>query len=176
MEPVVQNAVSRGWGGGVPKVVGLGSALGNTVAWPSMAFGFRGVGLDILPSCTGAAKELYEEAVEAISRKNEMLTKYGNESGSSAGTVRFETVDVVENSAVVQKECADANVVWLNDYSWSVDGQKEVERAAMESLPSGSVLVLYRPPHYIPSSNAVTKVLVATSWNPTLEMHVVLKE
>ena len=178
MEPVVQNAVSRGWNGGVPKVVVLGSALGNAVAWPSMAFGFRGVGLDVLSSCTEAATELYEEAVEAIAKKNEMLTKYGQDSsGSSAGDVRFDTIDVVENDAVVRKECMDANVVWLNDYSWSVKEQREVERTTMESLPSGSVLVLYRPPHHAPANpNAVTKVLVATSWNPTLEMCIVLKE
>ena len=178
MEPVVQNAVSRGWNGGVPKVVVLGSALGNAVAWPSMAFGFRGVGLDVLSSCTEAATELYEEAVEAIAKKNEMLTKYGQDSsGSSAGDVRFDTIDVVENDAVVRKECMDANVVWLNDYSWSMEEQRKVERTTMESLPSGSVLVLYRPPHHVPSNpNAVTKVLVATSWNPTLEICIVLKE
>ena len=177
MEPVVQNAVARGHGGvgEYPKIVGIGSALGNAVAWPALSFGFRGIGFDVVDSCTQGAVELYTEAAEAIDRKNAVL---GNAlGGSAAGAVTFETMNVVENAQRIQEECSDANVVWLNDYAWSKDAQIENEENVMSSLPSGSVAVMYRPPHRPPSnSEAVKKIAVATSWNPMLDMHIVLKE
>lgn len=75
MEPIYQRAVSTGRGG-VPKIISLGSGLGNIVTWSALAFGFRGVGLDILPCCTKGATKLYTTAVEAIERKQELLGKY----------------------------------------------------------------------------------------------------
>ena len=71
----MQRAVSQGRGG-VPKVVCIGSGLGNLVAWPAIAFGFRGVGFDILRSCTKKAGELYSTAVDVITKKHELLQKY----------------------------------------------------------------------------------------------------
>ena len=177
MEPVVQNAVSKGHGGNgaFPKIVALGSALGNTVSWPAIAFGFRGIGFDVLESCTKGAEELYATAATAIDRKNVVLGDI--DGGASAGAVRFETINVIDEKVRIGKECTDANVVWLNDYAWSIEAQKEVEENVMRNLPSGSVMVLYRAPHFVPENvNAVKTINVSTSWNPNLEMNVVLKE
>jgi tetratricopeptide (TPR) repeat protein len=191
MEPIVQHCLKRGHGnhGQVPKMVGLGSALGNTIVWPAIAFGFRGVCFDILPSCTNSAKELYQNAADAIERKNKIFKQYQNVEGgdggdgSHAGHVHFETMDVIHEINRVKDECKDANIVWINDFSWSIDSQKKIEKNVYDSLPSNSVMILYRPPHYPPpnvdsnegSRSAVAVINVATSWNPNLEMHIVLK-
>ena len=44
-----------------PKVVVLGSALGSACVWPTLAFGFKSVGFEMLPSCVEASRTLYEE-------------------------------------------------------------------------------------------------------------------
>lgn len=75
MEPIVQRAVSTGRGG-VPKVVSIGSGLANIVSWSAIAFGFRGVGFDVLPCCTKGAEVLHNTAVEVITRKQAILEKY----------------------------------------------------------------------------------------------------
>jgi hypothetical protein len=67
-------------------------------------------------------------------------------------------------------------VVWINDYSWSEDDQRSCEAAALAGMPAGTVMVLYRPPHFPPSNSQLMKTVpVATSWNPSLEMHIVFK-
>jgi tetratricopeptide (TPR) repeat protein len=182
MEPVVQHCVSRGHGphGQVPKMVGLGSALGNTVVWPALAFGFRGICFDILSSCTEGASELYHKAADAIARKNTVLKEYKGDDehgggGSEVGAVTFETLDVVQEVDRVAEECKDANVVWINDFSWPVEAQQIIEQTAYNNMPSNSVMVLYRAPHVATNEKTMTKINVATSWNPNLEMHVVLK-
>lgn len=188
MEPIVQHTVSVGRGG-VPKVVVLGSALGNIVAWAALAFGFRGVGLDALAPCTEGATELYTTAVDAIERKNEVLQQYkasamvedrvvpAADASKTVGKVVFERVNVVSDTEHVSRECDDANVVWINDFSWSVAAQRAVEATALASMPSGSLMVLYRPPHFPPQDSQLIKVVsVATSWNPALDMHLVYKK
>jgi hypothetical protein len=189
MEPIVQQVVSTGRGG-VPKVVSLGSGLGNIVSWPALAFGFRGVGLDVLPVCTKGATELYTTAVEAIRLKNDILHQFKDskilvgqqlpDAGNSdvtIGKVIFDTVDVVVDTARVEKECADANVVWISDQSWPVEAQRAIEATAFASMPSRTIMVLYRPPHYPPENNKLVKAIpVATSWSPNLDMYIVYKE
>ena len=73
------------------------------------------------------------------------------------------------------QECKDANVVWINDFSWPVEAQQIIEQTAYNNMPSNSVMVLYRAPHVATNEKTMTKINVATSWNPNLEMHVVLK-
>jgi tetratricopeptide (TPR) repeat protein len=186
MEPIVQRTVSTGRGG-VPKVVVLGSGLGNIVTWSAFSFGFRGVGLDVLPCCTEGATELYTSAVDAIERKNEILHQYKDSAmldgkvpaagvSDTIGKAYFDSVDVAADTKRVEMECVDANVVWINDYSWSEDDQRSCEAAALAGMPAGTVMVLYRPPHFPPSNSQLMKTVpVATSWNPSLEMHIVFK-
>ena len=39
-----------------PKVVVLGSALGSACVWPTLAFGFKSIGFEMLPSCVEASR------------------------------------------------------------------------------------------------------------------------
>ena len=176
--PAVQQAVTMGskglhGGGAVPKVLALGSALGNAVSWPALAFGFRGVGLDVLPACVEGSTALHAAAAAAVENTNKLLREYNKPGGDGAGVgeVTFDEVDVVADLARVRAECADSSVVWLNDYSWPEAAQAATEAAVMEALQPGAVLVLYRAPHHSPPRKDLS-VKVPTSWNPGLDMHI----
>merc|ERR1711865_115637 len=167
-----------------PKVVVLGSALGGACFWPALAFGFRAVGFELLPGCVEEAK--------ALASKGEPLLKFLHErsgqSGEPQSVAEFRCVDVVEQSEEVQLEMADAAVVWVNDYAWPTAAQQRVEEMALHALPTGGVLVLYRPPHsagYLRNANETPgpvrwvdggRVRAATSWDPELEMHILIKD
>ena len=87
----------------------------------------------------------------------------------------------------MEAELSDATVVWANDFAWPKAAQQHVEEMALRSLPSGGALVLYRPPHtadYLrdPAEKPGPvhwkdggRVRAATSWDPELEMHILVK-
>ncbi len=87
----------------------------------------------------------------------------------------FKRANVMEEQTKVKADLRDANLVWSNDYSWSVAAQQVVEEMALEALPPGGVLVLYRPPHFASRWKDGGRIRVATSWNPRNEMYILAK-
>lgn len=95
------------------------------------------------------------------------------------GKVVFDTMNVLDQTSTprLQQECQDANIIWLNDYSWSLQAQQSIEATTLECMPAGSLLVMYRPPHFPPKNIQLMKTIpVATSWSPNLDMYIVYKE
>ena len=76
-------------------------------------------------------------------------------------------------------------MVVANDFEWGASAQRVVEQTALECLAVGSALILYRPLHSTDGAlldeglgyrwEEGGKVVVATSWNPRLEMHILIK-
>lgn len=93
------------------------------------------------------------------------------------GKAIFDTVDVLKDTLRVQEECKEANIIWLNDFAWTHDEQHIIEATAQAGMSSGSLLILYRPPHYPPDNKQLMKSIpVATSWSPNMEMYIIYKE
>jgi len=167
-----------------PKVVVLGSALGGAAVWPALAFGFRATGFDVLPGCVEAAKRIAAVTEPAL----KYLHTHCGRAGDAPSCAEFHCVDVVKDNTVVSQDLKDATVVWANDFTWPKEAQRCVEETVLQALPEGGVLVLYRPPHTAPylwdSSSAIPvgshwedggRVRIATSWDPNLEMHLLVK-
>jgi len=146
--------------GKTPKVVVLGSALGNQVIWGSAAFGFEGVGYDVLGCCVEKAEEIADglkgEGGEGIREK-----------------VKFEKRNVTEE----ELDLDGANLVWSNDHEWGEEAQRKVEKMAFEGLKEGGGLVLYRPPldRTLGWREGVRIGGVATSWNPSGTVFLLIK-
>ena len=90
---------------------------------------------------------------------------------------------MVADAAVVAPSLADATIVWSNDFAWAPEAQRAAEELAHANMPSGGVLVLYRPPHLavgpVGSKEGAWedggRRRVGTSWHPQLEMHLAVK-
>ncbi len=92
-----------------PKIVVLGSALGSACVWPALLFGCRAVGFEVLPCCIEESRRLAAMTM--------------SDSGSPL-MIKFESVDVIAEQARVKSELRDANIVWVNDFSWPIPDQK----------------------------------------------------
>jgi hypothetical protein len=139
-----------------PHVVSLGSALGNTVTWPAIAFNFSGVGFDVLGSVVEKANSLVPENVEA----------------------EFKQEDVLSDAAgAVKQEIAKADVIWINDFAWGKEANERVEKMCLESMKDGAVAIMYRE---VAGSQPdawemMGGVRVATSWHPNAGVAIVRK-
>lgn len=86
-------------------------------------------------------------------------------------------MDVLKKPSRVQKECQDANIIWLSDHTWSQEAQQAIEATTLAGMSSGALMVLYRPPHFPPKNTQLMKAVpVATSWSPSVDMYIICKE
>jgi hypothetical protein len=145
-----------------PKIVVLGSALGNTAVWSAAAFGFEAVGFDTLHACTDAANALLNASLKEPAREQ------------ISSLVRLECADVLEDAGVAA-EVATATVVWANDFAWPPEAQRRLEARVYAALPTGASLVLYREPHLTAWVDGGS-LPVATSWNPQTLMRIMVKK
>jgi len=159
--PVVQN-VLKSPAATTPHVVSLGAALGNTAIWPAAAFGFTSTGFDLLDTATTKATEL--------------LTSLAGDVGTDLQTrVKLQTADVLTSPEVAAALPA-ADVVWLNDFSWSPPAQLAAERVCFDNMRPGAALVLYRLPVDKSIKWDIGGVLqTPVSWHPANNMVIVKK-
>lgn len=152
--PAVQSALRSVSPSVPPKFVVLGSALGAACVWPSLAFGFRSTGFDILDCHVSLARGLLQQLIavdvggdQAPEGPSSMATVPAPDLDSLQQLVKFERLDVVEDlkaglldgtegKSRVLAEVREATVVWSNDYSWS----EHDKLGTHYLLPSGILL------------------------------------
>ena len=140
-----------------PTVSVLGSALGNTAVWPSLAFGFKSTGHEALDCCATKSNELLQN----------LKGRAGDEARSNVTLIHGDAFDA---------DLEGSDIIWSNDFQWGEEAQREVEAKAFEALSPGRCLVLYRRPKDDGlnwSERVVTRASV--SWDPELPVFILLK-
>jgi len=158
--PILQKALREAvQGGRRPAVSVLGSALGNTAVWPSLAFGFSARGYEALGCCVDKAKELVEG----------LKGEAGDEARSR---VEFFKADVFGPNV----DLTGSDVVWSNDFQWGEEAQSEVEKMAFDAMDAGGCLVLYRRPREEGLAwNEIGVAKAGVSWDPELPVFILRK-